>query len=206
MTVAGVITGLVPAAFVAMEDFSPRNPVRRIAALYGSGNAVVVLFAVDSLVRRGEPNYMPTAVALVLPVVAVSSTAPANVPLDSSSTRAPAQSVNPPEDLHLTSGSPAMDWPALARLGWTWTRRRSRRAVSAQALGRPRPALTNTGPTAYTEPGVRQSAPPCTKNTTAQTAPRSSVYRFPYLRWTARLLTPSTERWLPRTVLSDQPD
>ncbi|MFE4543900.1 choice-of-anchor Q domain-containing protein [Arthrobacter sp. NPDC056727] len=34
---------------------------------------------------------------------------PSNVPLDNSSTAAPAEFVNPPEDLHLTSGSPAID-------------------------------------------------------------------------------------------------
>ncbi|MBT2549470.1 hypothetical protein [Arthrobacter sp. ISL-65] len=34
---------------------------------------------------------------------------PSNVPLDKSSTTAPAEFVNPPKDLHLTSGSPAID-------------------------------------------------------------------------------------------------
>jgi hypothetical protein len=34
---------------------------------------------------------------------------PSNVPLDNSSTTAPAGFVNPPKDLHLTSGSPAID-------------------------------------------------------------------------------------------------
>jgi hypothetical protein len=34
---------------------------------------------------------------------------PSNVPLDNSSTTAPAEFVNPPDDLHLTDGSPAID-------------------------------------------------------------------------------------------------
>ncbi|MDQ1060038.1 hypothetical protein QFZ23_003939 [Arthrobacter globiformis] len=34
---------------------------------------------------------------------------PSNVPLDNSSTTAPAEFVNPPDDLHLTGGSPAID-------------------------------------------------------------------------------------------------
>jgi uncharacterized membrane protein len=74
MVAAGVVTGLLAAVFGAIDYFAiPHGTrARRIGALHGSGNVImVVLFAISWLLRRNEPDYTPTTMAFILALVAV---------------------------------------------------------------------------------------------------------------------------------------
>ena len=73
MIAAGILTGLLAAVFGAI-DYLPvpaGTRARRIGALHGVGNVVVVaLFAVSWFLRGGEPGHVPTTLAFVLGLVA----------------------------------------------------------------------------------------------------------------------------------------
>jgi len=73
MIAAGVLTGLLAAVFGAI-DYRPvpaGTRARRIGALHGVGNVVVVaLFAVSWFLRGDEPGHVPTTLAFVLGLVA----------------------------------------------------------------------------------------------------------------------------------------
>lgn len=74
MVAAGVLTGLLAAVFGAIDYFAIPHGTRakRVGALHGSGNVVmVVLFAISWLLRRDEPDYMLGTVAFILALVAV---------------------------------------------------------------------------------------------------------------------------------------
>jgi uncharacterized membrane protein len=74
MIAAGVLTALVAAVFGAIDYFAiPHGTrARRIGALHGSGNVVmVVFFAVSWLLRQNQPDYMPATAAFVLALVAL---------------------------------------------------------------------------------------------------------------------------------------
>jgi uncharacterized membrane protein len=71
---AGVIGGLVAALFGFIDWLNVPSGTRakQVGLVHGGGNVVVVaLFAVSWLMRLGEPNYVPSALAFVLGVVAV---------------------------------------------------------------------------------------------------------------------------------------
>jgi uncharacterized membrane protein len=66
---AGVVGGLLAAVFGLWDWMHiPKDTrARRIGLLHGGGNVVVVaLFVVSWLLRSGEPDYVPSAVALAL--------------------------------------------------------------------------------------------------------------------------------------------
>ncbi len=68
MIAAGVVAGLLAAVFGAIDYLAiPRGTrAKRVAALHGAGNVVVVvLFAVSWLLRLGADNWRPGALALV---------------------------------------------------------------------------------------------------------------------------------------------
>jgi len=73
MIAAGILTGLLAAVFGAL-DYWPvpaGTRARRIGALHGIGNVVVVaLFAVSWLLRGDEPGHVPSTLAFVLGLVA----------------------------------------------------------------------------------------------------------------------------------------
>jgi uncharacterized membrane protein len=74
MLAAGIIGGLLAAVFGLWDWLAipARTRAKGIGALHGVGNVVVVvLFAVSWLLRRGQADYLPTAVAFWLGVVAV---------------------------------------------------------------------------------------------------------------------------------------
>ena len=69
---AGVVTGLVAALFGAIDylGIPTGTRARRVAALHGAGNVVVVvLFAVSWLLRMDEPEHVPTTFAFLLSLV-----------------------------------------------------------------------------------------------------------------------------------------
>ena len=72
MIAAGVLAGLLAAVFGAI-DYSAvpvGTRARRIGALHGVGNVVVVaLFAVSWFLREGEPGHVPTTLAFLLSLV-----------------------------------------------------------------------------------------------------------------------------------------
>ena len=72
MIAAGVLSGLLAAVFGAL-DYWPvpaGTRARRIGALHGIGNVVVVvLFAVSWFLRGDEPGYVPTTLAFLLALV-----------------------------------------------------------------------------------------------------------------------------------------
>lgn len=73
MIAAGVLSGLLAAVFGAIDYLAIPSGTRakRIGAMHGVGNVVVVLlFAVSWLLRVGEPGYVPTTLAFVLGLVA----------------------------------------------------------------------------------------------------------------------------------------
>lgn len=73
MIAAGVVTGLVAAVFGAIDYLAipPGTRARRVGAVHGLGNVVVVgLFAVSWLLRVDEPGHVATALALTLALVA----------------------------------------------------------------------------------------------------------------------------------------
>jgi len=66
---AGVVTGLLAALFGAIDylGIPTGTRARRVAALHGSGNVVVVvLFAVSWLLRMDEPAHVATTFAFLL--------------------------------------------------------------------------------------------------------------------------------------------
>ena len=69
MIAAGIIAGLLAAVFGAI-DYSAvpaGTRARRIGAMHGTGNVVVVvLFAASWLLRTGEPHHAPTTLAFIL--------------------------------------------------------------------------------------------------------------------------------------------
>ncbi len=72
MIAAGVVSGLLAAVLGAIDHLAvPAGTwARRIGALHGTGNVVVVaLFAVSWLLRTGEPGHTPGTVAFVLALV-----------------------------------------------------------------------------------------------------------------------------------------
>lgn len=69
MIAAGVLTGLLAAVFGAIDYWAvpTGTRARRIGALHGLGNVVVVaLFAVSWFLRGDEPGYAPSTVAFLL--------------------------------------------------------------------------------------------------------------------------------------------
>src|SRR3954453_17062515 len=69
MIAAGVLGGLLAAVFGAIDYLAipTGTRARRIGALHGVGNVVVVvLFAISWLLRPGEPHHAPTALAFVV--------------------------------------------------------------------------------------------------------------------------------------------
>ena len=73
MVAAGIIGGLLAALFGLIDWLAipAGTRAKRIGALHGIGNVVVVLFAGSWLLRRGQDSYVPTSVAFWLGVVAV---------------------------------------------------------------------------------------------------------------------------------------
>ena len=73
MIAAGVLSGLVAALFGAIDYLAipTGTRARRVGALHGAGNVVVVvLFAISWLLRGDEPGYVPTTPAFLLSLVA----------------------------------------------------------------------------------------------------------------------------------------
>jgi uncharacterized membrane protein len=73
MVAAGIIGGLLAALFGLIDWLAipARTRAKRIGALHGIGNVVVVaLFAASWLLRRGEDGHVPTSLAFWLGVVA----------------------------------------------------------------------------------------------------------------------------------------
>ena len=73
MIAAGVLTGLLAAVFGLIDYLAVPSGTRarRVGALHGGGNVVVVvLFAVSWLLRMDEPGHVPTTLAFLLGVVA----------------------------------------------------------------------------------------------------------------------------------------
>jgi uncharacterized membrane protein len=69
MIAAGVVAGLLAAAFGAIDYVAvpTGTRARRIGAIHGLGNVVVVvLFAVSWLLRSGQPGHVPTTLAFLL--------------------------------------------------------------------------------------------------------------------------------------------
>ena len=72
MIAAGVLSGLLAAVFGAIDFLAVPvgTRARRVGALHGGGNVVVVvLFAVSWLLRTDEPGHSPGTLALVLALV-----------------------------------------------------------------------------------------------------------------------------------------
>src|SRR5687768_17559546 len=71
---AGVVGGLAAAIFGFIDWLSvpAGTRARQIGLLHGVGNVVVVgLFALSWVLRLGEPNYVPSALAFVMGLAAV---------------------------------------------------------------------------------------------------------------------------------------
>lgn len=69
MIAAGVISGLLAAVFGAIDYLAipAGTRAKRVGAVHGLGNVVVVLlFAGSWLLRMNEPDYVPTTLAFVL--------------------------------------------------------------------------------------------------------------------------------------------
>jgi uncharacterized membrane protein len=74
MIAAGIIGGLLAAVFGLIDWLAipAGTRAKRIGALHGIGNVVVVvLFAVSWLLRRGQDDYAPSGLALWLGIIAV---------------------------------------------------------------------------------------------------------------------------------------
>lgn len=72
MIAAGVLSGLLAAVFGVIDYLAipAGTRAKRVGALHGLGNVVVVvLFAVSWLLRGGQLDYVPTAAAFVLSLV-----------------------------------------------------------------------------------------------------------------------------------------
>jgi uncharacterized membrane protein len=73
MIAAGILSGLLAAVFGAIDYLAVPTGTRakRVGALHGGGNVVVVvLFAISWLLRVDEPGHVPTTLALLIAVVA----------------------------------------------------------------------------------------------------------------------------------------
>jgi uncharacterized membrane protein len=73
MIAAGILSGLLAAVFGAIDYLAVPTGTRakRVGALHGVGNVVVVvLFAISWLQRAGEPGHVPTTLAFVVAVIA----------------------------------------------------------------------------------------------------------------------------------------
>ncbi len=71
---AGLVGGFADAIFGFLDwlNIPAGTRARQIGLLHGGGNVVVVtLFALSWLLRLGEPNYVPGALAFALGIVAV---------------------------------------------------------------------------------------------------------------------------------------
>jgi uncharacterized membrane protein len=69
---AGVLSGLLAAVFGTVDylGIPAGTRAKRVGAVHGLGNVVVVvLFAVSWFLRGGEPGHVPTALAFVLSLV-----------------------------------------------------------------------------------------------------------------------------------------
>ena len=69
MIAAGIVFGLLAAVFGAIDYVAvpTGTRARRIGAMHGLGNVVVVvLFAVSWLLRSGEPGHVPTTLAFLI--------------------------------------------------------------------------------------------------------------------------------------------
>lgn len=69
MIAAGIVAGLVAALFGAIDYLAvpTGTRARRIGAMHGLGNVVVVvLFAVSWLLRSGQPGHVPTTLAFLI--------------------------------------------------------------------------------------------------------------------------------------------
>jgi uncharacterized membrane protein len=74
MIAAGIVGGLLAAVFGLVDWLAIPGGTRakRIGALHGVGNVVVVVvFALSWLLRRGQPDHVPTSLALWLGIIAV---------------------------------------------------------------------------------------------------------------------------------------
>jgi uncharacterized membrane protein len=73
MIAAGIVFGLMAAVFGAIDYLAvpAGTRARRVGAMHGIGNVVVVvLFAVSWLLRAGEPGHVPSALAFVVALIA----------------------------------------------------------------------------------------------------------------------------------------
>ena len=90
MIAAGILFGLLAAVFGAIDYIAvpTGTRARRIGAMHGLGNVVVVvLFAVSWLLRAGEPGHVPTTLAFVLALLGALLTAATGWASGSSRTR-----------------------------------------------------------------------------------------------------------------------
>jgi uncharacterized membrane protein len=72
MIAAGVASGLLAALFGAIDYVAipARTRAKRVAAVHGTGNVLVVaLFAVSWLVRADDPNHVPSTIAFITAVL-----------------------------------------------------------------------------------------------------------------------------------------
>jgi uncharacterized membrane protein len=72
--VAGIVTGLLAAVFGTIDWLAipPDTRAKRIGAVHGVGNVVVVLLFLGAVViRRDEPGYVPPPPAFLLEVLAL---------------------------------------------------------------------------------------------------------------------------------------
>ncbi|MFD1140565.1 DUF2231 domain-containing protein [Larkinella insperata] len=73
MTVAGILGGLVAAVPGVVDWIAIPSGTRakRVGAIHGLGNVVVlVLFVLSWLLRRDEPSYVPSTLALIISLLA----------------------------------------------------------------------------------------------------------------------------------------
>ena len=72
MIAAGIVSGVLAAVFGAIDylAISAGTRAKRVGALHGLGNVVVVLFAVSWLLRSDEPGHVPTTLAFLVALVA----------------------------------------------------------------------------------------------------------------------------------------
>ncbi len=73
MIAAGILSGLLAAVFGAIDYLAipAGTRAKRVGAMHGLGNVVVVvLFAASWLLRGGEPEYAPTMLAFLIALVA----------------------------------------------------------------------------------------------------------------------------------------
>lgn len=76
MIAAGIIGGLLAAVFGFLEwlGMPGGTRARRLGAMHGVGNfIIVVLFIISWLLRSGNPDHFPSALALILSFLAVAA-------------------------------------------------------------------------------------------------------------------------------------